>query len=146
MNIGGFIPLVIKHPGHRHPAAQQQLHPNSPITEIRKGDDHPPANAQQLFEHMFGAMGGLEGLTQNGVIKGIIGIIHQITVSIPLHCGKTAFHTIIDPFAGQFDTTAIDLAGIGQKLQQLAIAATDIDHPCAGLDHLGNHQKVGTGG
>src|SRR5262249_28566400 len=51
-------------------------------------------------------------------------------------------HALVDALAGELDAAPIDAAGLGQEPQQLAVAATDVQHLGAGRHHLGDRDQV----
>ena len=96
--------------GARHVAADQQLQPHPPEPEIRERDDGAPADPQQILQHHPRLPRRLQGLRQDHIVEGIVGIIDQIGVGVALHHRQTLGDAAVDALARQFDAAAVDAA------------------------------------
>ena len=127
--------------GARHVAADQQLQPHLPEAEIRKRDDGAPADPQQIFQHHPRLPRRLQGLRQDHVVEGVVGIVDEVGVGVALHHREPLGDAAVDALARQFDAAAVDAAAL-EQLQQVAVAAADVEHFRAALDHLGDQQMI----
>src|SRR5215510_13129663 len=84
----------------------------------------------------------LDRQAQDGVIEGGIGVVDQVAIGIALDHGQPTRHTGVDAFAAHLDAAAIDVLGVGEQLQERAVAAADVEHARAGLDHFRDQQMV----
>ena len=66
----------------------------------------------------------------------------QVGIGVALDHRQPLRHAGIHPGLAQLDAAAVDTALLGQQTQQRAVAATDIEHPRARADHLGDQQQV----
>ena len=57
---------------------------------------------------------------------------------------KSARNTSVNTFSADLDAAAVDSLSLGQKLQERAIAAADVESTGATLDHLYNQEMVWT--
>ena len=125
----------------RHVPADQQLQPHLPEAEIRERDDGALADAQQVFQHRFRLPRCLQRLRQDHVVEGIVGIIDEVGVGVALHHRQPLGDAAVDALARQLDAAAVDAAAL-QELQQLAVAAADVEHLRAVRDHFRDQQMV----
>jgi hypothetical protein len=142
VNIGGIVPAVRQVVGMWHPTAQQDLQTNSPVPEIWKRHDGVAADAQHVLEHLARLAGSLQGLRQNHVVKGVIGIVDEIGIGIALNYREPLGNAFVDAFARELDPSTVGAAPLGKDSQQFAIAAANIEHPRAAFNHVGNEQQV----
>ncbi len=84
----------------------------------------------------------LQRLRQDHVVEGVVGIVDEIGVGVALHHREPLGDAAVDALARQFDAAAVDAAAL-QQLQQIALAAADVEHFRAGLDHFGDQQMIG---
>ena len=107
-----------------------------------KRHDGVPADAQHVLEHHARLAGRLQGLRQDHVVEGVVGIIGEVGIGVALDDGEPLGDAFVDALARQLDAAPVDVAGLGEQPQQLAVAAADVEHLGAGLDHVGDHQEV----
>src|SRR5882724_3548457 len=127
--------------GARHVPADEQLQPHFPEAEIRKRHDGAPPDPQQILQHHARLPRRLQGLRQDHVVEGVVGIIDEVGVGVTLHHRKPLGDAAVDALARQLDAAAVDAARL-EQLQQIAIAAADVEHLRAAFDHLGHQQMV----
>ena len=84
----------------------------------------------------------LDGERQDGVVEGLVGIVGEVAVGVALDHGEAARHAGVDALARQLDAAPVDGLGVGEQLQQRAVAAADVEHARARLHHLGDQQVV----
>src|SRR5690606_32755467 len=72
-----------------------------------------------------------------------VRIIVEIGVGIALDDGQAVRDRSVDARLRQFDPASIDIPLLDQKTQEFARSATDIEHACARLDHVGDQKMVG---
>ena len=112
------------------------------MAEIGEGDDGALADAQHLLQHLARVAGGLERLGQDDVIETVVGIIGEIDVGVALDHRKALGDAIVDAFLRNLDAARVHVLGLGEEPQQFAVAAADIEHPRAALDHAGDEQEI----
>src|SRR5271156_6088602 len=83
----------------------------------------------------------LQRLRQDDEVEPVVGIVFEIGIGVTLDHGETLADAFIDAFARQFDAATVNTARLEQP-QQLAVAATDVEHARAGLHHVGDHEQV----
>jgi hypothetical protein len=84
----------------------------------------------------------LQGLRQDHVVESVIRIVRQVGVGVALDHRKALGDAFVDAFSRQLDPAAVDIACLRQQPQQLAVAATDVEHFRTALDHVGDDQQV----
>ena len=112
------------------------------MTEVRERHDGVPADAQHVLENDARTARCLQRLGEDDVIERIIRIVGEVGIGIALDDRKSPRHAVVDALARELDATPVDAAGLRQQCQQLAIAATDIEHLGSGRDHIGNDQEI----
>ena len=91
---------------------------------------------QHVLQHLARLARRLQGLRQDHVVEGVVGIIGKVGVGVALDHREPLGDAVVDALARNLDAAAVDVLGLGQEFQQLAVAAADVEHPRAGLDHL----------
>jgi hypothetical protein len=127
MDVGGIVPGGREVFGARHVAADQQLQPHLPIAEIRKRDDGALPDPQQILQHHARLPCRLQRLRQDHIIEGVVGIVDEVGIGVALHHREPLGDAAIDALARQLDTAAVDAAAL-EQLQQIAVAAADVEH------------------
>ena len=84
----------------------------------------------------------LQRLRKDHVIEGIVGIIHEVGIGVALDHRKAFGNAFIDALARNLDAAAVDVAPLREDPQQLAVAAADVEHLGAALDHVGDEQEI----
>ena len=112
------------------------------MAEIRERHDGAPADAQHVLEHHARLPRRLQRLRQDHVVEGVVGIIGEVGVGVALDHRQTLGDAFVDAFARQLDAAAVDAARLAEKPQQLAVAAADVEHLRARLDHLRDDEQV----
>ena len=97
------------------------------MPEIGERHDGAAADPQHVFQHHARLPGRLQGLRQDHVIEGIVRIIGEIGVGIALDDRKPFGDAEIDAGARNLDAAAIDIPGLGQALDPLAVADQELD-------------------
>ena len=143
--LGVSYQLIGQDIGVRHVAGEQQLQAHLPVAEIRKRDDGMAADAQHVLEHHARVARGLQRLRQDHEVEGVVRIVGEIGVGVALDHRQALGHAFVDALARQFDAAAVDAAGLRQQPQQLAVAAADVEHLGAALDHVGDQHQVDAG-
>ena len=115
------------------------------MAEIGEGDDGALADAQHLLQHQPRVAGGLKGLGQDDVIEAVVGIIGEIDVGVALHHRKPPGDAIIDALLRNLHPARVNALGVRKQAEQFAVAAADIQHPRADLDHAGDQQQIDAG-
>src|SRR4029450_13101866 len=77
-----------------------------------------------------------------GIVEGGVGVIDKVAIGIALNDRQAACHAGVDAFTTDLDAAAVDVLGIGEKLQERAVAATHVEHARAGLHHLRDQEMV----
>ena len=77
------------------------------------------------------------------IIEGVVGIIVEVGVGVALHHREALGDAFVDALARQFDAAAVDAAAL-QQPQQFAVAAADVEHARAALDHVGDQHDEST--
>ena len=112
------------------------------MAEIGERHDGAPTDAQHLLQHAPGLAGRLQGLRENDIVEGVVGIIGEIRIGVALNHEEALRHAIIHAALRQFDAARVHIARLAQQAQQFAIAAAHIQHPRAALHHLRNQQEI----
>src|SRR6266478_6507967 len=141
MNVRRVVPGRRQIFGARHMAADQQLQPHLPEAEIRKRYDGAAADPQQIFQHHTRLPCRLQRLRQDHIVEGVVGIIDEVGVGVALHHRETLGDAAVDTLARQFDAAPVDAPCL-QQLQQIAVAAADVEHLRAALDHFCHQEMI----
>ena len=117
------MPLVGQLGRHRRVTRQGQHQTHAPMAEIGKADHPAPPDTQHFSDQRRRLINLLEGLGQNHEVEGVVRIIPNFLVDVPLQHGKalldTAGHTIfVDVDAG-----ALGMLVDFQVMQQRTVAA-----------------------
>ena len=80
-------------------------------------------------------MEDLQALGEDHHVEGAVGIIHQVRVGIALHHGQAARHGGVDAPLAQLQAPAVHVAYELEELQQITIAAADVQDPGIGWHH-----------
>ncbi|VTR67946.1 conserved hypothetical protein [Desulfosarcina cetonica] len=83
-DVGGVMPLVGQLRGHRGMAGQQQHQADPPVAEVGKADHALAAHAQHFPDQGRRIIDLLQGLGQDHVIEGVVGIVLDLLVDVPL--------------------------------------------------------------
>src|SRR5215470_9273556 len=102
------------------------------------------ADPQHVLKHGSRMASGLQGLRQHHVVEGVVRVVDKVGVGVALDHRKALGDALVDAFARQLDAAPVDAAAL-QELQKLAVAAADIEHARARLDHVGHHEMVDAG-
>ena len=86
--------------------------------------------------------GRLQGLAQHDIVEGAGGIGAQVGVGVALDDAEAAPDAGIHPRLAELDAAAVDLLEMHEVVEQRAVAAADVEHPRAGLDHVGDELQV----
>src|SRR5262249_29650175 len=97
---------------------------------------------QHVLEHNARTPRGLQRLGKDDVIEGVVGVVRKVGIGIALDDRETFCDALVHSLAGKLDAAPVDTAGLGQEAQQLAVAATYVEHLGARRHHLGDHQQV----
>src|SRR6185437_14524680 len=87
-------------------------------------------------------IGRLDGLRQDRIIEGVIGVIDKVGVCVALDHRESLRHAIIHARLAELDAAAVDVPPRGKQAEQRAVAAADIEHARAGRHHLGDEKQV----
>src|SRR5262245_6841618 len=142
MDVGRIPPAIGQIVGLRHLTAHTHVQPDFPVSEVREGHTCVTTDAQHVFQHDTRLARRLESLRQNDIVEGVVRIIGKVRVGIALDHRQSFGDTLIHALARQLNATPVDAARLRQQPQQLAIAAADIEHARAALDHFGDQQQV----
>ena len=112
------------------------------MAEIGEGNDGAAPDAHQLRQHIRRPLHRLQRVRKDHHVECGIGIIGQIGIGIALHDGKATAHGSGHVAGIQFDATAFHALGVAQPGQQLAIAATDIEHARACRHGSGHGSQI----
>src|SRR6202521_2152783 len=89
--------------------------------------------------------GRLQRLRQDHVVEGIVGVVDQIGVGCALDDRESLGDALVHALARNLDAAAVDAAPLRQDPQQLAVAASHVEHLGAALDHVGDEQEIDAG-
>ena len=95
----------------------------------------------RILQHHARLPRRLQGLRQDHVVEGVVGIIDKISVGVALYHRKALGDAAVDPLTRQFNAAPVDAAAF-EQLQQVAVAAADVEHPGAALHHLRQQQMI----
>ena len=73
-----------------------------------------------------------QGLGQHRVVEGAGGEVVEVVVGVALHHRQAPRQAGRDAFGADLQTAALDALLAAEQLQQLALAAADVEHPRAG--------------
>src|SRR5437899_1880495 len=141
MNVRRVVPGRRQIFGARHLVADEQLQPHLPKAEIRERHDGAAADPQQIFQHHARLPCRLQRLRQDHIVEGVVGIIDEIGVGVALHHRETLGDAAVDTLARQFDAAPVNAPCL-QQLQQITVAAADVEHLRAALDHLCHQEMI----
>ena len=86
--------------------------------------------------------GLLQGLREDHVIEGLVGIVGQPFVDIALEYADAARDRLLHFGAGDFHAARVHALIAGQPLQQFAFAAAQVEHLGVGLHNLADDGVV----
>ena len=92
-------------------------------------------NAARVFH-------GLKSPLEHDIVKGMVGVMRQIVVSIPMHHGQAMRDRARDQLHVQFNPTGITPPVAKEMVNQRAITTANIQHTGAGFDHFSNQFLV----
>src|SRR6187402_3188947 len=75
MDIRRVVPAERQDIGARHMAREQELQPDLPVAEIRERHDRVAPDPQHVFQHDARVPRGLQGLREDDIVEGIVGIV-----------------------------------------------------------------------
>ena len=101
------------------------------MAEIGERHDRMPADAQHVLEHQARMPRRLQRLRKDHVVEGVIGVVGEVGVGVALDHREPLGHALVDPLARELDPAPVDPARLGEKPQELAVAAADVAHPGA---------------
>ncbi len=84
----------------------------------------------------------LERLAQHHVIEGAGGIIRQIVVGVALDHAEAVAHAGVHARLRQLHAAPVHVLLAGEIGQQFAVAAADVEHARARIDHLGGQSEI----
>src|ERR1700730_4921842 len=142
MDVGRVVPRMRQEMRHRHPATKQKVQPDPPKAEIRERDDRAPANADERLEHLARLTRGLQGLAQHDDVESAGRIGGEIAIGIPLNDRKPVADTGVAARLAELHAAAVDSLVANEMGEQRAVAAADIEHARAGLDHLRDELQI----
>src|SRR5581483_8228692 len=96
----------------------------------------------EVLEHLARPAGRLQGLAQHDIVERVLGIGGEVAVGVALDDAKPVPDTGIDAGLAQFDAARVDRLLPRQIAQQRPVAAADIEHARARLDHRGDQLEV----
>jgi len=139
VDIGRVVPTERQHIGARHMACKQQLEPHLPVTEVRERHNRMTSDAEHVLKHNARVSRCLQRLRQDDIVEGVVRVVAEVRIGVTLNDGQSLGDALVNALAGQFYTAAVHAATFAQQAQQLAIPASDVEHFCATLNHLGEH-------
>ena len=92
------------------------------MAEIREGHDAPAPHAQHFAQHPPRLPRFLQGLAEDHVIEGVVGIVGQPLIDIALKHGDPARDRAAHFLARDLDAARIHVLVRGQPMQQFALA------------------------
>ena len=129
----------------RHMACKQQLEPHLPVTKVRERHNRMTSDAEHVLKHNARVSRCLQRLRQDDIVEGVVRVVAEVRIGVTLDDGQSLGDAFVNALAGQFYTAAVHAAAFAQEAQQFAIAASDVEHFCATLNHLGDQNQVDTG-
>ena len=100
------------------------------------------ADAQHLAQHGAGLFHRLQGAAEHHVIERAIGVMGQIAVGVAMHHRQAACDGAGDLGHVDLDAAGVTVALAGQFVDQLAVAAADVEHARAWGDHFGDQSQI----
>src|SRR6185437_3470075 len=110
--------------------------------EIRKRHDAMAADAQHLPKYFQRLAGFLQRLAEDDVVEDIVRVIGKSLLDIALKNGDAARNSALDQRSRDLDTARIDAFVRGKPCEQLAVAATEIEHFCSRLNNVADDGVV----
>jgi len=101
-----------------------------------------PSDADELLDDPARPACRLQGLAQHDDIEAASRIGFEITVGVALNHRQAMADTGVDARLAQFDASAVHVFLARQVGKQRTVAASDVEHPRAGLDHLRDQPEV----
>ena len=103
------------------------------------------SDAEHVLKHNARVSRCLQRLRQDDIVEGVVRVVAEVRIGVTLDDGQSLGDAFVNALAGQFYTAAVHAAAFAQEAQQFAIAASDVEHFCAALNHLGDQNQVDTG-
>ena len=142
VNVGRIEPLVGEQRSFGRAAGEQQRKPDRPVAEIRKRHDGAPAHAQHLAENPERVASLLQGLAEDHVIERVIGIILEHFVDVALIGRHAARDGPLHLGGRDLNAARIHSLVLGQPVEQLAFAASEIQHLAIRLDDVADDGEI----
>ena len=143
MDVGRVVPGVGQAARHRHAAAAQQVPAHPPVAEIGERDDRRAGRCAAARSSTCARLAHrLQGLAQDDVVEGAVGIVARSVSASPWITDEPAATQALTPAwlsSMPRPSTCLVARQIGE---QRAVAAADVEHPRAGRDHVGDQAQV----
>ena len=128
VDIRRIVPLKRKVPVYRHLSAERELEPVDDKPEVGNIDDRRTTDADHLQQQPGRFPNNLQCAVENHVIVASGAVFLEPFIKVSLEYADSLLQARPDRTFLDIDTSADAVAGVAQVLQELAIAAPEIEN------------------
>ena len=114
------------------------------MAEIWKGNQGAAADAEHVVQHLQRLTNLLQGLAEDDVVEGLVGVISQAFFDVTLVAADSFSNRLLHLCAIHFDSARIDVLVVGEPTQQFSVAAAKIEDARLGRDDFTENGLVAT--
>ena len=138
-----IVPFVGEFLRNRHAAVKHQASASRPVTEIRECHDDLLGYAQKLVQKGDRVANFLNRAIDNGVVEtAVLEVGNATFVQVALDDRHIFFEAVENSFDVFFDAKARDFLLVDKVIQQVAAAATEVEHMASFLYEFAEEVKV----
>ena len=137
------VPFVGEFFGNWHAAVEHQASASRPVSKIRERDNDLFRHAQQLVQKGDRVADFLNRAVDDGVVKAaVLDVLESAFVQVSLDNLYIVFETVEDALDILFYAESCDVLFVDKIIQQVAAAATEVEHMAPFFHQFANKCKV----
>ena len=138
-----IVPFVGEFFGNWHAAVEHQASAGRPVPKIRERHDDLLCHAQKLVQKRHRVANFLNRAIDNGVVEtAVLEVGNATFVQVALDDRHIFFEAVENSFDVFFDAKARDFLLVDKVIQQVAAAATEVEHMASFLYEFAEEVKV----
>ena len=98
------------------------------MTEVWKADYYLVANTEQGFDEGLWFIDLLQGLAEDDIVEGVIGVVSDLFVDVAVDDGEALGDALLDIVLTEIDAGAGSALLIPEQAQEFSVATTQIKH------------------
>ena len=134
MDVGGVVPLEGQVFGDGSPAFEGQVDAASPVREIGEADDDFFANPQEFCEDLFGVSDCLEGLGEDDVVEGFVGVVGEPVFDVVLDYGESSLYAGEHQVLLYFNSDGLYALIAAETGEEFSVAAAGVEDSAVRFD------------